>query len=294
MPRASTPSPPNEHSRHPLCAPRAGRAAAGATATPTASLMRGLAVLAAFGPQDPALGHVALVQRTGLPRSTVSRLCATLLGLGWLCRDAQGRYRPSLASLPLAQASLHRLALPALARPSLQQLADRIHGVVALVVAHQGHALFLATVAAEGVQLQHPDAGHRLPLLALPAGRALLPWLAQAAPPDQVQAAVDELRRKGHCTAAHLPGPHATAIGLPLMLLPDGSADDLPVALHCQGGGPAGARSAAEEGLLALATVQAVRRAWAAGQGQAAVPMPPGLPAAPPWGDAAERSMGWA
>jgi DNA-binding IclR family transcriptional regulator len=47
-------------------------------------LARGLEVLRAFRPDDGPLGNHALAERTGLPRSTVSRLTYTLTSLGYL------------------------------------------------------------------------------------------------------------------------------------------------------------------------------------------------------------------
>lgn len=47
----------------------------------------------------------------------MSRLCASLVCLGWMRVDAQGRYGPGNACLDVAQATWRRLALPELARP---------------------------------------------------------------------------------------------------------------------------------------------------------------------------------
>ena len=48
------------------------------------TLSRGLSVLRAFRPSDDGLGNAEIAARTGLPKSTVSRLTYTLQALGYL------------------------------------------------------------------------------------------------------------------------------------------------------------------------------------------------------------------
>src|SRR5690606_22704261 len=58
-----------------------------------ASLTRGLEILRAFTADDATLGNQDLIERTGLPKATVSRLTYTLVGLGYLHYDETlGRY----------------------------------------------------------------------------------------------------------------------------------------------------------------------------------------------------------
>jgi DNA-binding MarR family transcriptional regulator len=54
------------------------------SAASSQSLERGLAILAAFTPDRPALGISELAQRLGLTRSTTHRYVATLARLGYL------------------------------------------------------------------------------------------------------------------------------------------------------------------------------------------------------------------
>ena len=55
------------------------------------SLERGLAVLATFTPDRPALGISELARRLGLTRSTTHRYVATLATLGYLQQDESTR-----------------------------------------------------------------------------------------------------------------------------------------------------------------------------------------------------------
>ncbi len=57
------------------------------------TLAHGLDLLAAFRGASGALSNADLAQHTGLSRPTVSRLTYTLEQLGYLKRDAKGRFQ---------------------------------------------------------------------------------------------------------------------------------------------------------------------------------------------------------
>ena len=66
------------------------------------TLARGLSVLRAFRASDDGLSHMEIVQRTGLPNATVSRLTFTLGELGYLSHAGKNdRYRLGPAALVL-------------------------------------------------------------------------------------------------------------------------------------------------------------------------------------------------
>src|SRR5690554_7721401 len=66
------------------------------------ALSRGLSVLRCFTPGVRSLGNLVIAERTGLPRSTVSRIVCTLLTLCYLRYDSvSGRYSPGYAVLEL-------------------------------------------------------------------------------------------------------------------------------------------------------------------------------------------------
>ena len=77
------------------------------------TLARGLSVLRAFRPSDDGLGNAEISERTGLPKSTVSRLTFTLQSLGYLTHAGRhDLYRPGPALLefhrgPGAEVHLH-------------------------------------------------------------------------------------------------------------------------------------------------------------------------------------------
>jgi DNA-binding IclR family transcriptional regulator len=84
--------------------------------TVVSPLVRALALMAAFGPQERWLGNGQLAQRTGLPPSTVSRIAQSLVHLGYLLYDgAERKYRLSAAVLGLGFAAIAHSAIQGLA-----------------------------------------------------------------------------------------------------------------------------------------------------------------------------------
>lgn len=107
----------------------------GASSTPdfVEALARGLRVLRCFGPDARTLGNLELAQLTGLPKSTISRIVYTLTSLGYLRYHADtGQYSPDVGVLALGYGLLASLEIRQLARPFMQELADRTGAAVAL------------------------------------------------------------------------------------------------------------------------------------------------------------------
>ncbi|MEU9101914.1 IclR family transcriptional regulator C-terminal domain-containing protein [Streptomyces sp. NPDC048361] len=96
-------------------------------------LMRGVAVLRALSEADGRLSLGELVRATGLARSTVDRVAATLARMGYLRLDGSvATLAPRL--MELANAYLGALRLPALLGPYAAQLADELDESVSLAV----------------------------------------------------------------------------------------------------------------------------------------------------------------
>src|SRR5205085_10649815 len=87
------------------------------------TLAHGLDVLAAFRGSTGSLSNADLAQHTGLSRPTVSRLTYTLAQLGYLKRDAQGRFELGLGILAAAYPAMSALKVRHLARPLMRDFA---------------------------------------------------------------------------------------------------------------------------------------------------------------------------
>jgi len=148
------------------------------------ALARGLDVLASFQGDDTPLGNQDIAQRCGLPKSTVSRLAATLAKLGYLRLDeSTGKYHLGVATLALGAGMLARLDIRQIARPGMQRLADDFDGLVALGARDRFSMLYLETCRNQaGVFTLNVHIGTRVPIAVTAMGRA---YLAEAGPTEQ-------------------------------------------------------------------------------------------------------------
>lgn len=99
------------------------------------TLERGLRVLRAFKPVDNGLGNGEISERTGIPKSTVSRLTFTLHQLGYLNHaNRQDKYRLAPAMLALGNVANNSIPFVRAADASLQQLANDTGTLVLMAV----------------------------------------------------------------------------------------------------------------------------------------------------------------
>lgn len=149
-----------------------------ATATGTgqaSNLVRGLSILRAFTPQDTWLGNQDLIERTDLPKATVSRLTGTLTAMGYLLYDEDmGRYRLGPATVSLGYSALSSSAVVQLAAPLMQELADHMGVAVALGTRDGSEMVYLANARSQGPVSLRLNVGSRLPIWRTAMGLA---WL---------------------------------------------------------------------------------------------------------------------
>lgn len=87
-----------------------------------ASVERALTVLGAFDVQTKAVGLAMLAERTGLAKSTLLRLIASLMGRGYLRATPDGRYQLGPAVLQLAAVYQGTVQPEDVIRPALERL----------------------------------------------------------------------------------------------------------------------------------------------------------------------------
>ena len=149
---------------------------------------RALAVLQAFTPDQPDLGNGEIAQRSGLAKSTVSRLTYTLSRLGWLRLEPETqRYRLGPAVVGLARSFMGARGVRAVARAHMEALAIRFRAPVALTERDGLDMLYLDYARGDAPVIVPRSVGSRVPLATSAAGRA---WLASAHPVEAV--AVEE------------------------------------------------------------------------------------------------------
>lgn len=161
------------------------RAAAGSPGTVAkdrqfvTGLARGLSVLRCFTPQRTELGTTEIARLTGLPQPTVWRLCHTLTELGYLVTiPERDKLRVGAPVLSLGYAALANLDYVQVARPHMQELADRFSAAVAIAEPHHLSMVYLERCQGDSVLLLNLQVGSRVPMYTSAIGWGYLAGLS--------------------------------------------------------------------------------------------------------------------
>ena len=140
------------------------------------SLERGAEILRAFRPGSALLGNMELAERTGLPRSTVSRLTQTLVGTGFLQIDPRTRaYRLTPAVLSLAHAMRSGSTVLACAAPLMRPVAQANRINVGLAAPDGDEMIYLESIRYNPrPSLRSVVSGQRVPMELTSLGRAYI------------------------------------------------------------------------------------------------------------------------
>ncbi|CAM5351436.1 DNA-binding IclR family transcriptional regulator [Aquamicrobium terrae] len=139
------------------------------------ALVRGLQILRAFTPADASLGNQELIDRTGLPKATVSRLTYTLVSLDYLIYDpALGRYSIGPATISLGYSGLSTSAVIYMAKPLMQALAFETGVAVAMGTRDGLEMVYIANCRPETPVTLRLNVGSRLPIWKTSMGLAYI------------------------------------------------------------------------------------------------------------------------
>jgi len=139
------------------------------------SLARGMSILRAFRAEDKVLGTHAIAERTGLHKTTVSRLLGTLTSLGYLrYMPDYGKYAVSNQVLTLGYAAVGRFGFGELVRTRMEAIAARGDCAVALSVRDRVDMMFVELVRKPTAVTLNLNIGSRIPLAESAPGRAYL------------------------------------------------------------------------------------------------------------------------
>jgi DNA-binding IclR family transcriptional regulator len=211
-----------------------GRPAAGGSPA-NRSLERGIEILRAFRQGSEVLGNGELAERTGLPKSTVSRLTQTLVVMGMLQNEAALRaYRLAPAVLSLAHAMRTGSRVLAVAAPLMRRLAERERINVDLAAPDRDEMVYLESIRyARRVAFRSVVSGQRVPMELTSLGRAYLSTLQAAdrhaleavfrrrrqrswgALGAEIEAALSSVQACGYCAASWQ--PEVVAVAAPLV-----------------------------------------------------------------------------
>lgn len=201
------------------------------------SLERGLDLLRAFRPGSEYLSNGELSDRTGLSRSTVSRLTQTLVRAGFLDYDPpSGAYRLACSLLSLAHTLYQGSSLVRVSAPLMRQVARQLQVNVGLAAADGDEMVYLESIRMGARKSPRIIAsGQRLPMELTALGRASLAaqeetrrrlllerfqarrcasrWATLSA---EIDAAMHSVESQGYCAASWQ--PQVVSIATPLEL----------------------------------------------------------------------------
>ncbi|MFI5753515.1 IclR family transcriptional regulator [Streptomyces sp. NPDC051644] len=139
-------------------------------------LDRAFRILAAFGPTAPALSLTSLSVRSGLPKSTTSRIVGKLAELGVLDRTGDGKFAVGLRMLEIASLAPRGHGLRATALPYLEDLHHATQQHVLLAVRDGSTAVLVERLSAHEAGQVLYRVGGRLPLHCTAVGLVLLAY----------------------------------------------------------------------------------------------------------------------
>lgn len=139
------------------------------------TLARGLSVLRAFRVTDDGLSNAEIAQRTGLPKSTVSRLTFTLGQLGYLVQSPRDdRFRPGPTLVAVGHVAATSLSFLVPAHDLMQRLAEETGTLVVLAVRDGDKMVLIRTWRPRNVASIWLEVGQRIPFQSFSSPRAFL------------------------------------------------------------------------------------------------------------------------
>jgi DNA-binding IclR family transcriptional regulator len=147
----------------------------------TRTISRAMAILYAFDETRPELGVTDLSQLTGLDKSTVYRLLSALQQGGLVDQDPEtSKYRLGGGLVRLGGLALRDIDLTRIARPHLQDLADRTQETVNLSVLTDNDRIVNIDVITSPHRVRNVGwIGREMPLHAVSGGKVFMANLPQ-------------------------------------------------------------------------------------------------------------------
>ncbi|MBW1971839.1 MAG: IclR family transcriptional regulator [Deltaproteobacteria bacterium] len=142
------------------------------------SLKKGLMILAAFDESNPFLTLTDLCKRTNLPKTTVFRLCRTLVALEYLKYDSSKHtYQPGIKVLSLGFNVLASMELRDIASPYLIDLFNEVNENVNLSILDDIDVVYIERLKKREILNIALHVGSRLKAVISSSGRVILAFL---------------------------------------------------------------------------------------------------------------------
>ena len=156
------------------------------------ALARGLDVIRAFQPHQPAMSLTAVADAARLHRPTARRILLTLEELGYV-RQAVGGFELTPRVLELGMTYVLSRNLWEVARPHLEALVARTHESSSIAQLDGSDIVYVARVAVPKIIALAVTIGTRFPAMPTSLGKVLL----AALPPGQAERVLAEPSRSG-------------------------------------------------------------------------------------------------
>ncbi len=224
-----------------------GRTKAKSAGSGSATLAKGLEVLAAFARSNEARTSAEIAETIGHPRPTVARLTTTLVDLGYLTRVTRGKFEVAPRMLTLGYPVLSRLSARQHVRPLMREFSERVGGSVSMAVPSDLDYVLVETIDITNAMPHIPDIGYSSSLALAATGRALLAAMTQQQRDNYLErakrlrpdewskygkaalAAVDHCHEHGYCTVRDAWRPRFFGVASPLGQTSRGEA----LAINC-------------------------------------------------------------
>jgi IclR family acetate operon transcriptional repressor len=181
-------------------AARPTSAVASTTATPPSSTVSSIeritAVLDVFSPAHDRMGVNEIARRSGLPKSTTSRLVSSLVSFGYLRRDGQ-QVSIGLKLFELGRLSRHPNTLRSLALPTMVDLRGSTLHTVQLSVLEDLDIVTIAILPGRDTPATVPQVGGRAPACSTGAGKAMLAFAERSVVERAIRRQAGGVRRRG-------------------------------------------------------------------------------------------------
>jgi DNA-binding IclR family transcriptional regulator len=203
------------------------------------AISRAFEILRCFSISSPILGITDIVQRTGLPKATVSRITSTLEELGYLVRTPSVRkYRLGWGLLSLNYPLLARMPIRQVVRPAMHALATHAKANVNMATLDRLSVVFVESVRFDETHVTRPDIGASRPLLIGAIGPALVCGMGESARAallnrlkvtdpqayasglPRLEKARRSIAQKGYCVASGEFAPGLYSIAAPMRVGP--------------------------------------------------------------------------
>ncbi|MBL1419008.1 MAG: helix-turn-helix domain-containing protein [Alphaproteobacteria bacterium] len=206
----------------------------------SSTLIRGIEILQCFTSSDRALTNAEIARRLGFSRPTVSRLCKTLVHIGYLRRDTKGAFQLAPKMLALNYPVLSGMPWRYEVLGPIQELADMCGGAASICVMSVDSFVHVQTTGIPPAWPYIPDIGQTGPLHRSASGWSLLSMLRGQRYTDKIaqlnslhpkefsafeektNAAISRCHKQGFCVSYGDWRPSLVATAAPLGITDDG------------------------------------------------------------------------